>query len=76
MKKTKIFSFLLSREQASALKLKDQAYIILLPKKLANTVGVTDAPVFDIIIEKQKLSLVTAIPAKQETDQEVYNEKE
>ena len=76
-RKTSISSFLLSREQASALKLKDQAVIILIPKHIVDKAGAAAEPVFDLVIQKEKLSLETAITPKPETDQEeVYLEKD
>lgn len=77
MKKIKVPSFILSREQASALKLKDQAVIILIPKHIVDKAGTALEPVFDLIIDNEKLSLVTSLVTRRETDQtqEVYYEK-
>jgi len=47
-------SFLLSKELATQLKLQNQHYIILIPKKF-----VTGAdPVFDLVIQNERLSLI------------------
>jgi len=47
-------SFLLTKELATQLKLQNQHYIILIPKKFVTTSG----PTFDLIIQNGRLSLI------------------
>ena len=55
MKKlAKLHSFLLSKELSTQLKLQNQHYIILIPKKFVTT----SDPTFDLIIQNNRLSLI------------------
>ncbi len=55
MKKlAKLHSFLLTKELATQLKLQNQHYIVLIPKKFVTTSG----PTFDLIIQNNRLSLI------------------
>jgi len=47
-------SFLLSKELTTQLKLQNQHYIILIPKKFVTT----SDPTFDLIIQNNRLSLI------------------
>jgi len=47
-------SFLLSKELATLLKLQNQHYVILIPKKFVTT----SDPVFDLVIQNNRLSLI------------------
>ena len=47
-------SFLLTKELATQLKLQNQHYIILIPKKFV----ITSDPTFDLIIQNNRLSLI------------------
>ncbi len=47
-------SFLLSKELATQLKLQNQHYIILIPKKFVTT----SDPTFDLILENNRISLL------------------
>jgi len=47
-------SFLLSKELATQLKLQNQHYVILIPKKFVTT----SDPTFDLIIQNNRLSLI------------------
>ncbi len=55
MKKlAKIPSFLLSKELSTQLKLQNQHYIILIPKKFVNC----SDPTFDLVLENNRISLL------------------
>jgi len=55
MKKlAKIPSFLLSKELSAQLKLQNQHYIILIPKKFVNCLD----PTFDLVLENNRISLL------------------
>ncbi len=55
MKKlAKLPSFLLSKELSTQLKLQNQHYIILIPKKFVTT----SDPTFDLILENNRISLL------------------
>ena len=55
MKKlAKIPSFLLSKELSTQLKLQNQHYIILIPKKFVTTSDLT----FDLVLENNRISLL------------------
>ncbi len=68
MKKlARISSFLLTKELATQLKLQNQYYVVLIPKRFFPLI-----PTFDLIYENEKLSLIsipevetTAPPAKE-----------
>ena len=47
-------SFLLSKELAAQLKLQNQHYVVLIPKKFVTTSDLT----FDLIIQNNRLSLI------------------
>jgi len=49
-----IHSFLLTKELATQLKLQNQHYIILIPKKFVTT----SDPTFDLVIQNNRLSLI------------------
>jgi len=72
MKLASIPSILFSKNETRELKLQEQPYIILIPKSLLDAVAIDTAPVFDLIYENKKLSLIsisetetTAPPAKE-----------
>ena len=55
MKKlAKIPSFLLSKELSTQLKLQNQYYVILIPKKFVTT----SDPTFDLVLENNRISLL------------------
>lgn len=55
MKKlAKLPSFLLSKELSTQLKLQNQHYIVLIPKKFVNC----SDPTFDLILENNRISLL------------------
>jgi len=55
MKKlAKLHSFLLSKELSTQLKLQNQHYIVLIPKKFVTS----SDPTFDLIIQNNRLSLI------------------
>lgn len=55
MKKlAKLHSFLLSKELSTQLKLQNQHYVVLIPKKFVTT----SDPTFDLIIQNNRLSLI------------------
>lgn len=47
-------SFLLSKELSTQLKLQNQHYVVLIPKKFVTT----SDPTFDLIIQNNRLSLI------------------
>lgn len=55
MKKlAKLSSFLLSKELSTQLKLENQHYVVLIPKKFVTTSDL----IFDLILENDRLSLI------------------
>jgi len=55
MKKlAKIPSFLLSKELATQLKLQNQYYVVLIPKKFVTSAD----PTFDLVLENNRISLL------------------
>jgi hypothetical protein len=68
MKKTvKIPAILLSKEDAAFLKLKNEYYIVLIPRNLATNSGIKETSFdFDLISKNNSLSLGTSLPADQE----------
>ena len=55
----KIPSQLFSQEQTSSLKLKNQPYVILIPKEIFQKKGITnDDILWDLIIKENKITLV------------------
>ncbi len=69
---------LLTKEQATSLKLKDEQYLVIIPKALLNKLGITKSDfTFDLISDKEKVSLVVnRLAKKRETEptEELYNE--
>jgi len=69
---------LLTKEQATSLKLKDEQYLVIIPKTLLNKLGITKSDfTFDLISDKEKMSLVVnRLAKKRETKpyEELYNE--
>ena len=69
---------LLTKEQATSLKLKDEQYLVIIPKTLLNKLGITKSDfTFDLISDKDKVSLVVnRLAKKRETKptEELYNE--
>ncbi len=69
---------LLTKEQATSLKLKDEQYLVIIPKALLNKLGITKSDfTFDLISDKEKMSLVVnRLAKKRETKpyEELYNE--
>ena len=69
---------LLTKEQATSLKLKDEQYLVIIPKTLLNKLGITKSDfTFDLISDKDKVSLVVnRLARKLETNptEELYNE--
>jgi len=52
-------SILFSKEQAIALKLKEQPYIILIPKSIIHKQGLTDETLdFELVISENKITLL------------------
>ncbi len=47
-------SFLLSKELSTQLKLQNQHYVVLIPKKFVTTPD----PTFDLVIQNERLSLI------------------
>ena len=60
MKKiSKLSSILFSKEQTVALKLKEQPYIILIPKSIIQKLGITDENLdFNLVIYENKIALL------------------
>ena len=59
MKKlARIPSFLLSPKDAAKLRLQNQAYMLIIPKKLIENYDMSSELSFDLIIENNKLSLL------------------
>ncbi len=55
----KVCAQLLSPESSASLRLKEQPFVILIPKSLLTKFGlVEDEIIFDVVIENNKLSLV------------------
>lgn len=69
---------LLTKEQATSLKLKDEQYLVIIPKTLLNKLGIIKSDfTFDLISDKEKVSLVVnRLVKKRETKpyEELYNE--
>jgi len=69
---------LLTKEQSQVLKLKDEQYLVIIPKTLLNKLGITKSDfTFDLISDKEKVSLVVnRLAKKRETKpyEELYNE--
>ncbi len=69
----KLCAQLLSSELSASLRLKEQPFVILIPKSLLTKFGLEDEIVFELIIENNRLSLlgpkitkrVTQSPAKE-----------
>ena len=78
MKIANIPTTLLTKEQATSLKLKDEQYLVIIPKTLLNKLGITKSDfTFDLISDKEKVSLVVnRLAKKRETKpyEELYNE--
>ena len=78
MKIANIPTTLLTKEQATSLKLKDEQYLVIIPKTLLNKLGITKSDfTFDLISDKEKVSLVVnRLAKKRETEptEELYNE--
>ena len=69
-------SFLLSKEHAAALKLQEQSYVLLVPKKLVATAGVTNEYLsFDLVILDNKLSLLGPKVANPRVTQSTVSEE-
>ncbi len=68
----------LTKEQSQVLKLKDEQYLVIIPKTLLNKLGITKSEfTFDLISDKDKVSLVVnRLARKLETNstEELYNE--
>ena len=68
----------LTNEQSQVLKLKDEQYLVIIPKTLLNKLGITISDfTFDLISDKEKVSLVVnRLAKKRETEptEELYNE--
>jgi len=69
---------LLTKEQATSLKLKEEQYLVIIPKTLLNKLGIIKSDfTFDLISDKEKVSLVVnRLAKKRETKptEELYNE--
>ena len=69
---------LLTKEQATSLKLKDEQYLVIIPKTLLTKLGITKSDfTFDLISDKENVSLVVnRLAKKRETKptEELYNE--
>jgi len=78
MKVAEIPATSLTKEQSRVLKLKDEQYLVIIPKTLLNKLGITKSDfTFDLISDKEKVSLVVnRLAKKRETkpDEELYNE--
>ncbi len=78
MKVANIQATVLTKEQSQVLKLKDEQYLVIIPKKLFNKLGITKSEfTFDLISDKDKVSLVVnRLARKLETEptEELYNE--
>ena len=77
MKVANVPATLLTREQATALKLKNEQYLVIIPKTLLNKLGVTKLDfVFELIYDKDKVSLVVNRNSRRETKptEALYNE--
>ena len=52
-------SFLLSKEESTKLRLQDQSYVLIIPKKLLDDLKITRNEItFDLFLKNKKLSLV------------------
>ena len=59
-------SSFLSKHDSNQLRLKETVLLISIPKTLAIKAGITaSTPAFDVIVDKEKVSLVTSIGSKQ-----------
>ncbi len=78
MKVAEIPATSLTKEQSQVLKLKDEQYLVIIPKSLLNKLGITKSDfTFDLISDKEKVSLVVnRLAKKRETEptEELYNE--
>jgi len=78
MKVANIPASVITKELTTALKLKDEQYLVIIPKTLLNKLGITKSDfTFDLISDKDKVSLVVnRLAKKRETKptEELYNE--
>jgi len=78
MKIADIPATVLTKEQSQVLKLKDEQYLVIIPKKLFNKLGITKSDfTFDLISDKERVSLVVnRLARRRETNptEELYNE--
>jgi len=52
-------SFLLSKEESTKLRLQDQSYVLIIPKKLLDDLKITRSEItFDLFLKNKKLLLV------------------
>lgn len=52
-------SFLLSKEEATKLRLQDQSYVLIIPKKLLDDLKINRTEIaFELFLKNEKLSLV------------------
>ena len=69
MNVAEIFATLLTKDQSLALNLKDEYYLVIIPKKLFNKLGINTSDFsFDVIADKEKVSLVVNRKSRQETE--------
>jgi len=55
---THLFTFLLSKELSAQLRLQEQHFVLLIPKKLIEKFNLTSELSFDLIYENNRLSLL------------------
>lgn len=59
MKVANISATLLTKEESLALKLKNEQYLVIIPKILLNKLGITKSDfTFDLVYDKENVSLV------------------
>lgn len=72
-KPTRIHSFLLSPNETAKLRLQNQAYMLIIPKKLIENFDMLSSELsFDLIYEKNRLSLLGPECSPRETITDVF----
>lgn len=77
MKVANISATLLTKEESLALKLKNEQYLVIIPKILLNKLGITKSDfTFDLVYDKENVSLVVNRGSERETKptEELYIE--
>lgn len=70
-KPARIHSFLLSAKETAALSLQNQAYMLIIPKKLIENFDISELS-FDLIYEKNRLFLLGPECSPRETITDVF----